>query len=603
MKRLNNFRFELLMDAGNGAQKAGDILIKAFAKMGVYVYIEPIIPAEISPPKRTPHSLSGVVIRLSSSEITNIGSFSDLVIVEHEILLKRRLADKEFDSNSTIFLDQGFRKRAEADYQEVELEAKNSGYNLIPFSISEEAQASIKNLGGNGKNMYYLGLLCFLFNVDKELLIEFIRKTFKKLPKDKLDQNISVFMDGFNSFDNSLQTYFFDTKQHETQKVLLDGNTAISLGIIDSGIKLFSGYPITPASTIMHNLARIYPSYEGVLHQAEDEISAIGTVLGSYFAGVPAITATSGPGLSLKQEFIGLSVSSEIPCIVVNVQRGGPSTGLPTRTEQADLFSSIFGSHGDSPKVVLSVSNVEDCFYVPHVARYLTEKCRLPVIILSDYLTSVSYRVLDKLKLNKLENVEDISTHILDNFFMDRLPEDIPMVKDNQSNPGIPEMMRRATGLNTNQDGFVEYSSESNHRSHVIRNDKLKFVRKALKSPEIFGDSQGDLLIVGWGSSRGAIFESVSMLREQGFKISGLHFKCVYPLPLNIEDIFKKFKNVVTVEMTYADNYKVTPFAMMLRSETLVDVKCLISDATGRPLKPVQIIEEVNSFLKEVNYV
>ena len=603
MKRLENFRFELLMDAGNGAQKAGDILIKAFAKMGVYVYIEPIIPAEISPPKRTPHSLSGVVIRLSSSEITNIGSFSDLIIVEHEILLKRRLSDKEFDANSTIFLDQGFRKRAEVDYQEVELEAKSSGYNLVPFSISEEAEATIKSLGGNGKNMYYLGLLCFLFNVDKELLIEFIRLTFKKLPKDKLERNIFVFMNGFNSFDSKTQSYFFDTKQHETEKVLLDGNTAVSLGIIDAGIKLFSGYPITPASSIMHKLAQIYSSYGGVLHQAEDEISAIGTVLGSYFAGVPAITATSGPGLSLKQEFIGFSVSSEIPCIVVNVQRGGPSTGLPTRTEQADLFSSIFGSHGDSPKVVISVSNVEDCFYVAHIARYLTEKLRLPVIILSDYLTSVSYRVLDKLKLNKLEDSNDISDHVLNNFFLNRLPADIPMVKNNQAIPGVPDLMRRVTGLNTNEEGFVEYSSESNHRAHVIRNEKLKIVRKSLKSPEIIGEDSGDLLIVGWGSSRGAIFESVSMLKNQGVKVSALHFKCVYPLPLNLQDIFEKFKNVVTVEMTYADTYKVSPFAMMLRSETLLDIKCLISDATGRPLKPVQIIEKVTSFLKETHYV
>lgn len=603
MNKVENLRFELLMDAGNGAQKAGDILIKAFAKMGVFVYIEPIIPAEISPPKRTPHSLSGVVIRLSSTEITNIGSFSDIVVVEHEILLKRRFSDNEFDDNCIIFLDQGFRKRAEKEYQELELLAKDRGHKLIPFEINQEAEAIIKSLGGNGKNMFYLGILCNLFNVKKQTLIDFIRLTFKKLPEDKLQKNISIFDYGYNSLNNEIETYFLQTKEHQTDKILLDGNTALSLGIIDSGIKLFSGYPITPASTIMHNLARIYPSYDGVLHQAEDEISAIGTVLGSYFAGVPAITATSGPGLSLKQEFIGLSVSSEIPCIVINVQRGGPSTGLPTRTEQADLFASIFGSHGDSPKVVLSVSNVEDCFYVPHLARYITEKCRVPVIILSDYLTSVSYRVLDKLKLNKLENVDDISSHILENFFLDRLPQEIPMVKDNQANPGVPEMMRRATGLNTNNEGFVEYTSESNHRSHVIRNDKIKYIRKALKSPEIFGDSEGDLLIVGWGSSRGAIFESVNMLKKQGVRVSGLHFKCVYPLPLHLEKIFEKFKNVVTVEMTYADTYKVTPFAMMLRSETLIDVKCLISDATGRPLKPVQIIEKVTSFLKEVSYV
>ena len=190
MSKKDVMRFELLMDAGNGAQKAGDILIKAFAKMGVFVYIEPIIPAEISPPKRTPHSLSGVVIRLSSNEITNIGSFSDVVIVEHEILLKRRFSDNEFDENCIIFLDQGFRKRAEKEYQELELHAKQKGNNLVPFEINKEAETIIKSLGGNGKNMYYLGLLCYLFNVEKQTLIKY-QNTFEKYFLKSLTSRLS----------------------------------------------------------------------------------------------------------------------------------------------------------------------------------------------------------------------------------------------------------------------------------------------------------------------------------------------------------------------------------------------------------------------------
>lgn len=596
---MTDLRFELLMDAGNGAQKAGDILIKAFAKAGVFVFIEPIIPAEISPPKRTPHSMSGVVIRLSDQEISNIGSYTDVVFVEHEILLDRRLDDAEFQVASLVFLDQGARKRAEDAYEEVEVRAAKEGCRVVGFSMGETAEGLIKALNGNGKNMFFLGMLTRFFSVDKEIIEGIIRATFKKLPAEKLDQNIAIFECGYTSdVIQEEDCVSVPGIVHETEKVLLDGNTALSLGIIDSGIKLYSGYPITPASTIMHNLARIFPSYGGVLHQAEDEISAIGTVIGSYFAGVPAITATSGPGLSLKQEFIGFSVSSEIPCIVINVQRGGPSTGLPTRTEQTDLFAAIYGSHGDSPKVVISVANVEDCFYVPHIARYITETCRLPVIILSDYMTSVSYRVFDRLQQSQFADTNQIDDFILDRFYMKAL-SDIEMVKDNQSAPGVPEKMRRVTGLNTNEIGIVEYTSDSNHRSHVIRNQKIHAVRDALKTPERFGPESAALLIVGWGSSRGVIEESVTILRDQGHDVAGLHFKIVYPLPTGLAAIFKQYKQVVTVETAYGDAQKATPFAMMLRSETLYDVQCMISDATGRPLKPDHVIQKAKAALRE----
>ena len=603
MQKKSNFRFELLMDAGNGAQKAGDILIKAFAKKGVYVFIEPIIPAEISPPKRTPFSLSGAVIRLSDSDITNIGSFSDLVLVEHEILLERRLQDQEFTEGCTILLDLGSKKRAQDAYEAVEKKAADAGYNVVSFMISEEAEALIKSLNGNGKNMYYLGILACLFNVDKDFLISFIKQTFKKLPKDKLDSNIQIFELGFNAqVMDEADSLLFEGVTHKNEKVLLDGNTALALGVIDAGIRLYAGYPITPASSIMHSLARLLPAYGGVLHQAEDEISAIGTVIGSYFAGVPAITATSGPGLSLKQEFIGLSVASEIPCIVVDVQRGGPSTGLPTRTEQTDLFAAAYGSHGDGPKVVISVANVDDCFYVPHVARYIAEVCRLPVIILSDYMISVSYRVVDKLKQSKLDDVRKIDDFVLDHFYMNRLSDSIEMVKENQNSPGIPDQMRRVTGLNTGSSGAIEYSADSNHRAHEVRSKKIHAVRHALKTPERFGSDSGDLLLVGWGSSRGAIEEAVQSLVNDGFDVGGLHFKMVYPLPLNLADIFQSYKHVVTVEMAYGDLLKATPFSMMLRSETLCDVQGLICEAKGRPIKPIYLIEKAQAFLKEVQH-
>ena len=343
----------------------------------------------------------------------------------------------------------------------------------------------------------------------------------------------------------------------------------------------------------MHTLAQSFHNYGGTLHQAEDEISAIGTVIGSYFTGTPAITATAGPGLSLKQEFLGFSVASETPCILVNVQRGGPSTGLPTRTEQTDLFASIFGSHGDGPKIVVSVANVEDCFYAPHIARYLTEKCRLPVIILSDYQTSVSYRVLNKLRLNQMTETESIDDEILKRFHLNRLPKTIQMVKENHANPGEVNQTRRITGLNTDHTGSVMYTAESNQRSHDIRNEKLNVVRDHLIEPEFIGEKSGDLLIISWGSQRGVMLESIEKARKEGYKVSGMHFKIVYPLPKNLASLLNKFKKVVTAEVAYGSDFKPSPFTMLLRSETLCDVQSGIHQSTGRPIKPVQLFHRI----------
>lgn len=601
MLTVDHYRFDLIMDAGNGAQKAGDILIKSFAHQGLYVYIEPMIPAEISPPKRTKYSMSGVTIRVSNGELTNIGSASQLMVVEHEILLDRRLDDEESAAGGVVILDMGDQKRSPATYDQAMARARAVGLKVLPLHLSEEAQRIIRELNGNGKNMVYLGVLTALFSILLSDMYGFVSDVFKKLPPDKLEKNLDLVRMGYEF----AQAHYLDcvvsipSVPDPREKLLMDGNTALAMGIIDSGIKLYSGYPITPASTIMHTLARIFPSYGGILHQAEDEISAIGAVIGSYFGGVPAITATSGPGLSLKQEFIGLSMVSEIPSIVIDVQRGGPSTGLPTRTEQSDLFAAAFGTHGDAAKIVLSVANVEDCFYAPHIARYLAETLRLPVIILSDYLTSVSYKVCDVLALNAMTDVSEILPEILDRFFINALPEGIEMVKKNQSVPGEEGRLRRVTGLNTDIEGTVAYTSQTNQRAHQVRNEKIHHVRRALKTPEFFGPESGDLLVVAWGSSRGVLKEAIDACHREGVSVSGMHLKIVYPLPLHLKTIFLRFKRVVTVETVYGDSLKYTPFSTLLRAETLVDVQPVISQATGRPLKPSQVVNTI----KELSHV
>lgn len=596
MTKTGLVRFEILMDAGDGAQKAGDILIKALARDGKYVFSEPIIPAEISPPRRTMFSMSGVIIRIADFDMISIGNDSDVILASHEILLKRRLEDAEYHIPCKVLLDMGDQEKNPETYAQAIKEAQDKGLEVIPFHIDQqtkELMGGIKREGGRGtgNNMYYLGILSYLFNVNHDIVLSVIKKTFKKLSVDRMDQNIQIFQNGYDLAKTQFSfTVEMDSNAKQGKdKILIDGNSAMALGVIDAGFKFFAGYPITPASSIMHILAKYMPNFGGRIHQAEDEIAAIGAAIGGYYGGVPSITCTSGPGLSLKQEFIGLAQATETPLVIIDVQRGGPATGLPTRTEQSDLLASLYGTHGDSVRVVLSVTDITDCFYAPHVARYVSEKLRVPVMILSDGFESNSMSVIPKLASKPMTSVDDISDEVLARFQVKRLTHDIEMVNDNQSVPGEPGKMRRVVGLVTNKEGLISTAAPTQRRAHKIRNQKIHDFQNVLSAPEIFGAPEGDILIVGWGTTRGAIEEAVKKLGEDGIKVSSLSLKVVYPLPLSLKEIFSRFKKVVTVERAYGDKLKPSPITMLLRNETLLDIEAIISEPTGRPVTPNEV--------------
>ena len=593
-------RFELLMDAGTGAQKAGDILLGAFVGMGQYIYVEPMIPAEISPPARSRPALSGVIIRLADFDVTNIGNDSDLILAAHEIVLDRRLDDNEFNTNASILLDMGDQEANPESYETVLKRCTKLKLSVIPFNVDAESRVVVKELGGKGQNLYYLGMLSYIYNMDEEIVKREIIKTFgKKLKEDIMAKNITLYHNGYQlAREKVIFRYEVQSHKRQGEQILIDGNTSMSMGLIDAGIKLFSGYPITPASSIMHTLAKNFPAYGGLVHQAEDEIAAIGTAIGSYYAGMPAVTATSGPGLSLKQEFIGFATAAEIPLIVIDVQRSGPSTGMPTKTEQSDVLAALCGSHGDYTKVIISVSNVIDCFYAPHLARYLTEKLRVPVFILSDFQTANSYKVVAKFPLAQMKNVDEIPDFVFERFHMKRLTGPIQMVRTQQTLPGTEGGMRRITGLNTDENGKVNYFSDHHQRSHLVRNEKVHLIRRALTVPEMFGKDSNDILIVGWGSTRGALEEAISLCEKNGVPASGMNLRVVYPLPLMLSQIFAKYKKVMTVEVAYGDRMKPSPLGLLLRSETLVDIHPLIAEATGRPLRPRIIMQKIQEALK-----
>lgn len=594
-------RFELLMDAGFGAQKAGDILIRAFAHSGRYVFVEPMIPAEISPPARSRPALSGALIRVADFDLKNTGNDTDLILAQHEIVLDRRLDDEEHSQGCRVLLDMGDKKAHQDSYEEVEKRATDFGLNIHPIEINEEGQSAIKAMAGKGKNMYYLGILSAIYSLTEDQVVKEIKDIFgAKLKEEILQKNIDVFHFGYkyaqDNIDFSIEIEA--KKESKNDRILIDGNTALACGLIDAGFRMFSGYPITPASSIMHTLAKEFPKYGGIVHQAEDEISAIGAAIGSYYGGTPAVTATSGPGLSLKQEFIGFASVAEIPTVIIDVQRSGPSTGMPTKTEQSDLPAAIWGCHGDNTQIIIGLGNVLDCYYAPKMARYLTEKLRIPVFIMSDFMMANNYKIINKPPVEEINNVNDVPDYIFDHYWMDRLPDQIEMVRSSQSNPGEPEKMRRVTGLNTDKEGKVNYFAQANQRSHAVRNEKVHSVRRALHMPDMFGDvTEGNVLVIGWGTTRGAIAEAVHSCQEQGLKVGGFCFRIVYPLPLGLDKVLSKFDHVVTVESAYGDPNKKPPLAMLLRSKTLINVQCIICRATGRPISPRAIEDKIKLIL------
>jgi 2-oxoglutarate ferredoxin oxidoreductase subunit alpha len=366
-------------------------------------------------------------------------------------------------------------------------------------------------------------------------------------------------------------------------------------------------YPITPATSVSHYLSDVFERVGGVVHQAEDEIAACAFAIGASYAGRCAVTVTSGPGYSLKQEGIGLAVMAEIPLVVINVQRGGPSTGQPTKLEQGDLLTAIYGSHGDAPKVVMAVSGIEDCFYSMITARKIAETFNTVVVVLSDASLATAQQPFPRPQFDA-----DWLAPPLD---QTPVPEGTkPYDWDKVTGiarrfvPGQPHGMHTLTGLAHDRASKVAYDPEINEEGLRNRSLKIAALQKTLKTPPVFGDPEGDLLVVGWGSTKGVIEEAVQRLRDEGRKVSSLHLTFIQPMPSGIREILKRFKRVMTVESNWADrledelidedNRRYAALAMMLRARFLVDIDCW-SQSRGQPIKPSSVVRALRDKLAE----
>ena len=366
-------------------------------------------------------------------------------------------------------------------------------------------------------------------------------------------------------------------------------------------------YPITPATSASHYLSDVFERVGGIVHQAEDEIAACAFAIGASYAGKCAVTITSGPGYSLKQEGIGLAVMAEIPLVVVNVQRGGPSTGQPTKVEQGDLLTAIYGSHGDAPKVVMAVDGIEDCFYSMITARKIAETFNTVVIVLSDASLATAQQPFRRpvFDANWLAPPLD-QTPIPEG----TKPYDWDPVTGiaRRFVPGQPRGMHTLTGLAHDRNSKVAYDPEINEEGLRSRSLKIAALQKTLKAPTIFGDPEGDLLVVGWGSTKGAIEEAVERMRAEGLRVSSIHLHFIQPMPSGIREILKRFKRVMTIEGNWSDrledelidedNRRYSALAMMLRSRFLVDVDCW-SQSRGQPIKPGELVQVLRDKLAE----
>jgi 2-oxoglutarate ferredoxin oxidoreductase subunit alpha len=405
--------------------------------------------------------------------------------------------------------------------------------------------------------------------------------------------------------ENLQERFDVPTRPLTERKVVMSGNAAVAMGCLAAGIEVCSMYPITPATSATHYMSSVFHKAGGFIHQAEDEIAAVGFAIGASYAGKTPVTITSGPGMALKSEMIGLAVMCEIPLVVVDVQRGGPSTGLPTKVEQGDLLHALFGQPGDAPRVVMAASTIEECFHFVVIARKLAESFRTPVIVLTDANLATGQQDFPYPDVRE----DWLSSPVDQSPWKKGIP---PYAWDQETGlsrrpiPGMPDGMYRLTSLAHDEHSHVAYESAVNQRAMQMRSRKLAALAKTLNPPTVRGDDQGELLVVGWGSTRGAIEEAVDRVRRDGYAVSSLHLRFLSPLAPGLTEIFSRFGRVITVEINYSDDWgdplidretrRYAQLAWLLRAHTAVDVDCW-SRVPGQPLPPFMIEEAIRSHL------
>lgn len=595
-------------DSGDGMQITGNQFTHTSAVIGNDLATFPDYPAEIRAPAGTRPGVSGFQVRFSSSDIHTPGDQPDVLVAMNPAALVVNI--KDLRSGGIVVVNTG--QFTEADLRKANLERSPlvdgslRGYRVLEIDINQRVSEALAGTGLSSKevqrckNFYTLGLMYWLYSRPLETTLRWLEEKFAKRP-ELAEANKLAMQAGYNAgdihefFQGRYEVAPCRTLRKGTYRNIM-GNEATAIGLVAgaqlAGLQPFLGsYPITPASGILEALAG-YKEHGVITFQAEDEIAAICAALGSSYAGCLGITTTSGPGMALKTEALGLAVATELPLVVVNVQRGGPSTGLPTKTEQADLLQAIFGRNGEAPMPVLAASTPADAFECAVEACRIAVQYMTPVILLSDgYIANGA----EPWRLPESDELRPFPAR-----FEHSVPEGgfLPFARNERlarpwARPGTPGLEHRIGGIErANLTGHLCYEPENHELMCKLRAQKVLGVRDTIPTPEVLGDEQGELLVLGWGSTHGAITSAVEELRKDGVRVSALHLRHVWPLPHGLDAILSRFRSILVPELNLGQ------LVRLLRSEYPQHNFLACSKVQGQPFRTTELVAKIREILE-----
>lgn len=597
-------------DSGDGMQLTGTIFSTLSAIFGNEISTFPDFPAEIRAPQGTLSGVSGFQVHLGSRKVFTPGDKADVLVAMNPAALKVNV--EILKPNSIVIIDSDSFKpndlsKAKFTTDDPFAELGLKGIQLVSAPISTMVKESLADSGLDNKsalrckNMFALGLVCWLFERPLEEAMHLLKNKFAKKPTIA-EANIKVLIDGYNFGHNThatVSTYRIEGKKAEPGFYTdINGNTATSYGLIaaaeKAGMQLFLGsYPITPATDILHELSKRKELGVKAI-QAEDEIAGICTAIGASFAGNLAATSTSGPGLALKSEAIGLAVIAELPLVVIDVQRGGPSTGMPTKSEQTDLMQALYGRNGESPIVVISATTPTDCFDAAYWAGKIAVEHMTPVILLTDGFIangSSAWRIPD------LDTYPDIKPQYATEYKGEEAWK--PYRRNEETGvrywatPGMEGFEHRIGGLEKDYNTGAISTNPDNHQRMVnARQAKIDKIADYIPELEVVGNEDADLLIVGWGGTYGHLYEAMEDLHENGKKVALVHFKFISPLPKNTVDVLTKYKKVVVAEQNTGQ------FASYLRGKIPGFTPYQFNRVKGQPFNVARLVEELTKIME-----
>ncbi len=605
LEELDTVTIRFAGDSGDGMQLTGTQFTNTSAIMGNDISTLPDFPAEIRAPAGSLPGVSGFQLNFSNHDIRTPGDQPNVLVAMNPAALKVNLPDLEEGGTIIVNTDEFTKDNLEkAAYSSNPLEdGALTGYRVHQLPISTLNMNALKGAVelsrkemARSKNFFALGVLYWLYDRPLEPTLDWVRAKFKKNP-ELVKANEVALKTGYNFAET---TEVFTTHFRVKKAVIapgryrkITGNEATAIGFVAAaelaGRPLFYGsYPITPASDILHELAR-HKNFGVKTFQAEDEIAAVCAAIGASFAGHIGLTGTSGPGVALKQEAIGLAVMTELPLVIVNVQRGGPSTGLPTKTEQADLFQAVWGRNGECPAIVIAPATPADCFDMAIESVRLAFKYMVPVFYLSDGYLANGAEPWAVPAIEKLPRIEVKFTTDPSNF--------MPYARDEATLarpwalPGTPGLEHRIGGIEKQHiTGNVNYDPENHHLMVKLRQEKVDRAVADIPPIEVFGDETGKVLVLGWGSTYGSITSAVEKMRNEGKSVSSAHLRHLNPFPKNLGQVLSGFETVIIPEMNLGQ------LCTMIRARYLIDAVAF-SKVKGRPFQIREIIQKVEEYL------